>query len=205
MHTIRNLFIVALIPLFSGCSQIPGYRQQGLLTQGDRRPVFTSCDGTERYILLASRYEEKTLEKIESHLQKSGVLFADLYGHLKGWKRGVFDMTSAERVESSPQGCSEPDLARTERHAFGHEPEWNLRIIDDRIIIERTGEAPIDVPYSDRNAEANGETIKLSFIGETCVDSPTGDIYADTVQLRIGDKVMQGCSYSRGGHRSPRP
>lgn len=208
MHTVRNVLVIALIPFFSGCLPIPAFRHQGLVTQGESRPLFTSCDGTQRQILLPHRYYPEGQEEIVNQLKQSGVLFVDLYGRSAGWKKSLLEVDELLRLEHSPDACSEPDFKRLVLRAFGNEPNWNLRLIDKRLYLDRPGEPSLDVPYirswSDAakpyiKAEANGETLSLWLTTERCVDRITGGIYRETARLHLGDKVLQGCSYSGDG------
>jgi len=219
MRVARSLVLVALLPLFAACQLLDGERQsashvgqtrmQGQLTAADGKLLFQPCNQSVRYAVNDTG-ATSVLQQAASLADDQGKLFADVRGRIvpgSGDGQLELELEQLYRVERSGTACDDPNFKQLILRAAGHAPEWNVKVSGKGLVIDRTGQPPLAVPYVEEqlgdgrfnlSTEANNQHIELWVAPQRCVDSSTGSIQHMTAELRIDGQVQRGCGYFGG-------
>ena len=217
MPSYRHL-LFALLPLFAGCqvfipepaqpaSAATTSRLQGTASLDNDQLLFTPCKEQRKFLLTGDQAAE--LSQQVSELAHSRLpLFADLNGDMQANKSkqldGQIEVSRLYRLQSEEgRGCDDLNFARLLLRANGHEPEWNINVSSQGLVLERMGQPALPLPYLEEQmpdgrfflaTEANGMTLTLWLNPTQCTDSMTGAIQHLSAELQINDKVMRGCA-----------
>ncbi|WP_085715585.1 COG3650 family protein [Pseudomonas sp. B28(2017)] len=218
MRVARSLVLVALLPLFAACQLFEGERQsashvgqtrmQGQLTAADGNLVFQPCNQANRYVVNDTG-GTSVLQQAANLADKQGKLFADVRGRVVAGSGsdGQLDLEQLYRVERSGTACDDPNFKLLILRAAGHTPEWSVKVSGKGMVVDRTGQPPLAVPYVEEqlgdgrfnlSTEANNQHIELWVAPQRCVDSSTGSIQHMSAELRIDGQVQRGCGYFGG-------
>ena len=217
MHAVRPLFF-ASIALLAGCQFIGGQpeqapddllRMQGELSSQDGQWQFQPCQEQRRYRVADNN--SALLEDAADLLNDgSTVLFADVRGQFEASPSGRAGQLKVERfyrIQREGPACADPDFKRMTLHASGHEPDWNLKVSNQGLVLTRPGQAPLALPYLEEQlpdgrfnltSEANGQRLELWVAPQRCVDSMSGTLQHLSAELRISGEAQQGNSVQRG-------
>jgi uncharacterized membrane protein len=78
------------------------------------------------------------------------------------------------RVQAEGHGCTDINFARTILRASGHEPDWNIAVSNQGLILNRPGQEPQALPYLEEqlpegrlnlSSEANGQVLIYGSLG----------------------------------------
>ncbi|PBJ23363.1 hypothetical protein BSF44_26860 [Pseudomonas sp. ACN8] len=218
MRVARSLVLVALLPLFAACQLFDGERQsashvgqtrmQGQLTAAQGRLLFQPCNQTNRYVVNDTG-GTSVLQQAANLADKQGKLFADVRGRVVAGSGGdgQLDLEQLYRVERSGNACDDPNFKLLILRAAGHTPEWSVKVSGKGMVLDRSGQPPLAVPYVEEqlgdgrfnlSTEANNQHIELWVAPQRCVDSSTGSIQHMSAELRIDGQVQRGCGYFGG-------
>lgn len=207
----RNRVLPLLLaPLLASCQSFfagpppshPGERLQGTVEQRDGRLLFSPCTGTGRFEL--AEQPELGLGEDARALGAGRLLFADLRGELDT-ARARFIASRVYRLQAEGPGCDEQSFRPLMVRASGHEPEWNLSLTAQGLLLQRPGQLQLALPYLEEqlpggqasySSEADGQRLELWIAPQRCVDSASGSISHLTAELRLNqDKPLRGCAY----------
>ena len=216
MRVARSLVVVALLPLFAACQLFDGPREsashagqtrmQGQLTAVDGKLQFQPCNETRSFVVNDTG-NTSVLQQAASLADTKGKLFADVRGRIVDSR---LDLEQLYRVERSGTACDDPDFKLQTLRAAGHSPEWSVKVTGKGMVIVRTGQPPLALPYVEEQlgdgrfnlgTEANNQHIELWVTPQRCVDSTTGSVQHMSAELRINGQVQRGCGYY-GGSRN---
>ncbi|MCK9799697.1 hypothetical protein BK634_27355 [Pseudomonas chlororaphis] len=226
MRAVRSLLCVALLPLFAGCQMLPLLnnqaqapslagmtRLQGELSAADGQLLFKPCGEQRRYALKDSG-DTSVLQQAAALADEQGTLFADLRGKLDAkplaGSDGQLQVSQLYRIERTSNACNDPTFQRLILRASGHEPEWSVDVSTKGMVIERTGQPALALPYLEEqlgdgrfnlSSEANNQHVELWVAPQRCIDSKTGSVQHLTAELRVNGQVQRGCGYF-GGSRN---
>ncbi|WP_347906145.1 hypothetical protein [Pseudomonas purpurea] len=214
MRAARSLLFVALLPVFAGCQLIQGQvekpstagltRLQGELTTADGKLLFQPCQSSQRYVVndlggTSIRQEAATLA------DQQGNLFADVRGRVGA--DGQLNLQQLYRVERSGAACDDPNFKRLILRAGGNAPDWNVKVSGKGMVIERSGQPALALPYLEEqlgdgrfnlSSEANNQKVELWVAPQRCVDSASGSVQQMSAELRVNGQVQRGCAYFGG-------
>ena len=216
MRVARSLVVVALLPLFAACQLFDGPREsashvgqvrmQGQLTAADGKLLFQPCNETRSFVVNDTG-NTSVLQQAAALADAKGKLFADVRGRIVDSR---LDLEQLYRVERSGTACNDPDFKLQTLRATGHSPEWSVKVTGKGMVINRTGQPPLALPYVEEQlgdgrfnlgTEANNQHIELWVTPQRCVDSTTGSVQHMSAELRINGQVQRGCGYF-GGSRN---
>ena len=213
MRVARSLVVVALLPLFAACQLFDGPREsashvgqvrmQGQLTAADGKLLFQPCNETRSFVVNDTG-NTSVLQQAAALADTKGKLFADVRGRIVDSR---LDLEQLYRVERSGTACNDPDFKLQTLRATGHSPEWSVKVTGKGMVINRTGQPPLALPYVEEQlgdgrfnlgTEANNQHIELWVTPQRCVDSTTGSVQHMSAELRINGQVQRGCGYFGG-------
>ncbi|AYC33821.1 hypothetical protein D3880_16300 [Pseudomonas cavernae] len=222
MRAARPL-VFALLPLLASCqvfhqqsdsaTSIP-IRLQGELSVKAGQLLFSPCQ--EQRQLSISNDGSTSLARDAAELLKDGPdpLFADLQGRPAAsptaGSDGQLSLTQVYRVQREGHDCDDPNFKRLTLRAGGHEPDWSVSVSAKGLLLERSGQESLALPYVEEQlpegrfnltSEANGERLELWVAPQRCVDGMSGAVQHLAAELRLNGKVQRGCAYF-GGLRS---
>lgn len=224
MHAVRPLFF-ASIALLAGCQFIGSQpekapvdllRMQGELSHQDGQWLFQPCQEQRRFVV-ADNSDSALLEDAADLLRDgSAALFADVRGQFEASSSGRAGQLQVERfyrIQREGPACDDPNFKRLILQASGHEPDWNLKVSNQGLVLNRPGQAPLALPYLEEQlpdgrfnltSEANGQRLELWVAPQRCVDSMSGTLQHLSAELRISGETQQtppvqrGCAYYGG-------
>ena len=222
MRTIRPL-LFALLPLFAGCQMFSVYnpkaapvapqRLQGELHLQQGQLLLRPC-GEQRQLAVVND-GNSDLAREAGGLIADGhdQLFVDLLGQVGASKvtgvDGEIRPSQVLRLQGEGPGCNEPGFERLLLRANGHEPDWSLGVSERGLVLLRTGQPPVALPYVEEQlpggsfnltSEANGQRLELWLAPQRCVDAMSGTVQHLSAELRLNGEVQRGCA-SFGGAR----
>ncbi|MGH8353375.1 MAG: COG3650 family protein [Pseudomonas sp.] len=219
MPAVRTL-LFALLPLFAGCqlfAEKPAssaanlVRLQGELNQDAGQLLFRPCQEQRRFLIANHGNTGLQREAAELLADGPGPLFADLRGSLAAspvsGADGALQPERFYRVQREGQGCDDLNFKRLTLRASGHEPEWNLNVSGQGLVLERPGQPALALPYLEEQlpegrfnltSEANDQRLELWVAPQRCVDSLSGAVQHLSAELRLNGQVQRGCAYYGG-------
>ncbi len=214
MPSYRHL-LFALLPLFAGCQlltpepvkpAVTATRLQGNLRIDNEQAIFTPCKEQRHFLLTGSQAIPLT-EQASALFQEQKELFADLSGEMQANNskqlNGQIEVSRLYRLQGEGHGCDDLNFSRLLLRASGHEPEWNINVSDQGLVLERMGQPALALPYVEEqlpdgrffiSTAANGLNLSLWLHSTQCTDSMSGAIQHLSAELQIDDKVMRGCA-----------
>ncbi|TWI53372.1 putative lipoprotein [Pseudomonas duriflava] len=214
--------LTALAFLLAGCQSTSsndsssrsdeGIRLQGDLRQSGEQLLFKPCR-EQRYFQVSDADHTFVISDAHELAADSGAnsLFADLRGQFKSGgptgSDGVFAVSKVYRMQYTGPGCSDPHFKRITLRAGGHEPEWNVLVNSQGMVLATADQAQQAFPYLQEqlpdgsrslSSEANGKRIELWVSPQRCIDRNTGTVQSLQAELRINGKAMPGCAYYGG-------
>ena len=223
MRAARSLILIALLPLFAACQLMNGPREnashvgqtrmQGELTAVDGKLLFQPCQEQRRYVVNDAG-GTSVLQEAATLADQQGKLFADLRGRVvssaAAGSDSQLDLANLYRVERSGVACDDPNFKVLILRASGHGPEWNVKVSGKGMVIDRTDQPPLALPYVEEqlgdgrfnlSTEADNQHIELWVAPQRCVDATSGSVQSMSAELRINGQVQRGCAYF-GGSRN---
>lgn len=219
MPAARSL-LFALLPLFAGCQLFADkpagsaanlVRMQGELNQDAGQLLFRPCQEQRRFLIANNGNTSLQREAAELLADGPGPLFADLRGSLAAspvsGADGALQPERFYRVQREGQGCDDLNFKRLTLRASGHEPEWNLNVSGQGLVLERPGQPALALPYLEEQlpegrfnltSEANGQRLELWVAPQRCVDSQSGAVQHLAAELRLNGQIQRGCAYYGG-------
>lgn len=217
MRVARSLVLVALLPLFAACqlldspresaSHVGQTRMQGQLTAADGKLLFQPCNEQRSYVVNDTG-GTSVLQEAATLADDQGKLFADVRGRIvASGAESRLDLAQLYRVERSGTACDDPNFKQLILRAAGYGPDWNVKVSDKGMVIDRAGQPPLALPYVEEqlgdgrfnlSTEANNQRIELWVAPQRCVDSNTGSVQHMSAELRIDGQVQRGCGYFGG-------
>jgi putative lipoprotein len=217
----RRLVMLALLPLFAGCQSLslpwagdtppqrPTERLQGELSRVDGNLQLRTCLG-QRQLQVVDPSASGIREDAQLLLAGgAGPLFGDLRGSLVTTASGTeqLEVSRVYRLQSEGRGCAEADFRELLLRASGNEPGWSVRVTGHGMLLERTGEPPLALPYLEEqlpggqasfSSEADLQRIELWVAPQYCVDSASGAVSHLGAELRVNGQKHKGCAYFGG-------
>jgi putative lipoprotein len=219
MRVSRTL-VFALLPLFAGCqvfsekphdNAVEHTRLQGELSQFDGQLLFRPCQEQRRFVIANGGQTALTSDAAGLFSDGAQLLYVDMQGALSGSNESGVDGTvtpsKVYRVQAEGHGCTDINFARTVLRASGHEPDWNIAVSNQGLVLNRAGQAPQALPYLEEqlpegrinlSSEANGQRLELWLAPQRCVDGMSGAVQHMSAELRLNGQVMRGCAYLGG-------
>lgn len=216
MHHLRTAALLTLLPLFSACQMLglgasephPNAgltRMQGALIGEGGHLLFQPC-GEHRRFAVSDVGNTGVLQEAGNLASKPGTLFVDLRGSFDASKTGGMDgtlkLSQLYRVERSDTACSDPNFKLQTVHASGHNPDWELKVSGSGMVLNRTGEAPLALPYLEEqlpdgrlnlSSAANDQRIDVWLAPQRCVDGASVQFLA--AEIRVNGQAQRGCGY----------
>jgi len=223
MRAARSTLLFALFPLFTACSLMSTgptqpsnaglTRLQGELIPADGHLYLQPCGEPRRYLII-DQGNTSLVQEAATLASKPGKLYADVRGSFvasqKGDTEGRASLKQVYRLQRSNSACADPDFGRTALVAFGHGPDWVIKVAGTGMVIERTGQPALALPFVeerlpdgrlDLSTEANDQRIELWLAPQRCVDEAAGTVSAFTAEFRFNGQPQRGCGWF-GGARS---
>lgn len=220
MRLTPSLLLASLLPLFAGCQLMASKptdpdlgttRMQGELTASGGQLLFKPCTENRHFVVNDAGATGVLQEAAGLAKTANAKLFADVRARLTGSKQantdGQLDVRRLYRLDPSAGACEDPNFKQLTLRASGHEPEWDLKASGKGMVLNRTGQEPLALPFLEEqmpsggvnlSSEANGQRVELWVAPQRCVDSATGAVRHLRAELRIDGKALQGCGYYGG-------
>jgi len=221
MPAARSLLFI-LLPLFAGCQVFADkpaaaatnlVRMQGELNLEAGQLLLRPCQEQRHFVIANDGKTDLHREVAELLRDGPGPLFADLRGKLDATKvagaDGELNLERFYRVQRQGQGCDDLNFKRLTLRAGGHEPEWNVNVSGQGLVLERPDQPDLALPYVEEQlpegrfnltSEANGQRLELWVAPQRCVDM-NGTVQHLSAELRLDGQVQRGCA-SYGGSRN---
>ncbi|WP_339510751.1 COG3650 family protein [Pseudomonas sp. RL_15y_Pfl2_60] len=215
---LRRTLLFTLLPLFASCQVYTGKpvdeqaamtRMQGQLNFSAGQLIFTPCGEKRQFVI--SNDGSSTLLSDAKTLSADGAptLQVDMRGLLGSGDSndGSFKPDTVYRLQSEGKLCDDLAYRLTKVRASGHEPDWNIGVSPEGMILERMGQKALVLPYLEEqlpegrmsiSSEANGDRVELWVTPQRCVDSMSGAVSHLSAELRVNGQVMRGCGYFGG-------
>jgi putative lipoprotein len=213
-------FCFALLPLLASCQvytdkpadpEMLQTRLQGELSLNAGQLLFSPCQEQRQFILKDSGASGLSTDANTLFSSGHSKLYADMRGKLQANAQagidGQFVPSQVYRVQAEGNSCNDINYARTLLRASGHEPDWNIAVSNQGLILNRSGQEPQALPYLEEqlpegrmslSSEANGQRLELWVAKQRCVDSMSGTVQHMSAELRINGEVLRGCAYLGG-------
>lgn len=214
--------LLCLLPLFAGCQvynpnaaqqEPPAVRLQGHLTHDRNQLLLIPC-GEKRHIAIVNDGSSELVREAASLFAEGRQqLFVDLRGQLSSSQTegvdGEMRPSLVYRLQAEGQQCVEPGFDELLLRASGHEPDWNLSVTEQGLVLQRPAQEPLALPYIEEqlpggrfnlSSEANGQRLDVWLAPERCTDSMSGNVQHLAAELRLDGQILQGCA-SFGGAR----
>lgn len=214
--------LLCLLPLFAGCQvynpnasqqEPPAVRLQGQLTHEKKQLLVIPCGEKRRIAIVNDGSSELVREAATLFADGHKQLFVDLRGQLSSSQDPALDgsmkPTLVYRLQGEGQQCDDPGFDQLLLRASGHEPDWNLSVTEQGLVLQRLGQEPLALPYIEEqlpggrfslSSEANGQRLEVWLAPERCIDSMSGNLQHLAAELRLDGQVLRGCA-SFGGAR----
>ncbi|HHJ4328549.1 TPA: COG3650 family protein, partial [Klebsiella pneumoniae] len=163
------------------------------------------CQAPTPLRLSVDAAQQRALENLAN--ETGGPLFIDFKGHsLPGQQVQLDELL---RLQGEGHGCQQPGFARQLLQARGHEPEWQLQVSQDGLVLQRPGQPALALPYLEEqlpdgrfslSSQADGEQLELWLSPRRCVDSMDGSLWHLSAELRLSGVRLPGCG-AIGGAR----
>ncbi len=186
-------------------------RMQGALIGEGGHLLFQPC-GEHRRFAVSDVGNTGVLQEAGGLASKPGTLFVDLRGSFDASKTGGMDgtvkLSRLYRVERTNTGCSDPNFKLQTLHASGHDPEWELQVSANGMVLKRPDQEPLALPYVEEqlpggrlnlSSAANDQKIDVWLAPQRCVDGASVQFLS--AEIRINGQAQRGCGYY-GGARS---
>ncbi|MGX5220362.1 MULTISPECIES: COG3650 family protein [Pseudomonas] len=218
---LRRTLLFTLLPLFASCQVYTGKpvdeqaamtRMQGQLNFNGEQLIFTPCGEKRQFVI--SNAGASTLLSDAKRLRADGAstLQVDMRGLLGSGDSndGSFKLDTLYRLQSEGKLCDDLAYRLTKVRASGHEPDWNIGVSPEGMILERIGQKALVLPYLEEqlpegrmsiSSEANGDRVELWVTPQHCVDSMSGAVSHLSAELRVNGQVMRGCGYFGGAQQ----
>lgn len=213
-------FCFALLPLLASCQVftdkpaepvIEQTRMQGELSLNAGQLLFRPCQEQRQFILKEDSAAELSSDASTLFADGHATLYVDMRGQLQANAQkgvdGQFVPSQVYRVQAEGHGCTDINFARTLLRASGHEPDWNVAVSNQGLILNRPGQEPQALPYLEEqlpegrlnlSSEANGQRLDLWVARQRCVDGMSGAVQHLSAELRLNGEVLRGCAYLGG-------
>ena len=218
MRALRPL-LFALLPLFVGCvynpkaTPVAPQRLQGELHLQQGQLLLQICGEQRQLAVINDGNSNIAREAGELFADGHQSLFVDLLGYIGASKLpdvdGEVRPDKVLRLQGEGPGCNEPGFERLLLRASGHEPDWSLGVSEQGLVLLRTDQPPLALPYVEEQlpggsfnltSEADGQRLELWLAPQRCVDSMSGTVQHLSAELRLNGEVQRGCA-SFGGAR----
>ncbi|WP_407296399.1 COG3650 family protein [Stutzerimonas zhaodongensis] len=217
-----RVLLLSLLPVFAGCQSLrldnepppqPTERLQGTITQRDGALHFSACQGRRNLVLLDSGATGLPDDARALIAGSNQPLFADIRGRLKSQTgdSGQLHLTQVYRLQAQGRGCNDDAFSQLLLLASGHEPGWSVTITGSGLLLERSGQPAVALPYLQEqlpsgqtsfSTEANNQRLDLWVAPQRCLDSATGAVSHLTAELRVNGQTLRGCAYYGGAHQN---
>lgn len=216
----NRLFCFALLPLLASCQvytdrpadpETLQTRLQGELSLNAGQLLFRPCQEQRQFILKDNGASGLSSDANTLFSNGHSKLYVDMRGQLQANAQagidGQFVPSQVYRVQAEDSACNDINYARTLLRASGHEPDWNIAVSNQGLILNRSGQEPQALPYLEEqlpegrmslSSEANGQRLELWVAKQRCVDSMSGTVQHMSAELRINGEVLRGCAYLGG-------
>ncbi|WP_339486132.1 COG3650 family protein [Pseudomonas sp. EL_65y_Pfl2_R95] len=215
---LRRTLLFTLLPLFASCQVYTGKpvdeqaamtRLQGQLYFSGEQLIFTPCAEKRQFVIKddgSSRLREDAKTLLADGASR---LKVDMRGLLASAQSndGSFKPDTVYRLQREGDLCEDLAYRLTKVRASGHEPDWNLGVSAQGLLLERPGQKDLVLPYLEEqlpegrmsiSSEANGDRVELWVTPQHCVDSMSGAVSHLSAELRVNGQVMRGCGFFGG-------
>lgn len=219
---LRHTLLFTLLPLFASCQVYTGKpvdeqaamtRMQGQLVFSGEQLLFTPCGEKRQFAI--------TNDGNSNLYQDAKTLYSDGGGPLNVDLRGLLGSTNSSadgsvkpdtvyRLQREGALCDDLAFRLTKVRASGNEPDWNLGVSAQGLVLERPGQKALVLPYLEEqlpegrvsiSSEANGDRVELWVTPQRCVDNMSGAVKHLSAELRINGQIMRGCAYYGAAQR----
>lgn len=213
-------FCFAVLPLLASCQvftdkpvepKVELTRMQGELNLSTGQLLFQPCHEQRQFILKEDGAVGLSSDANSLFADGHNTLYVDMRGQLQANAQagidGQFVPSQVYRVQPEGHACTDINFARTVLRASGHEPDWNIAVSNQGMILNRVGQEPQALPYLEEqlpegrlslSSEANGQRVELWVVRQRCVDNMSGAVQHLSAELRVNGEVLRGCAFLGG-------
>jgi putative lipoprotein len=213
--------LLALLPALTGCQlfdlqdtpvEPEQVRLLGELRIENGQMLLQPCAEARSFSINGARAEVLRRQSAALLDGQQRELFADLRGTLHASKQadGGFAVTQIYRLQSEGHGCNDQNHSRLLLRASGSEPGWQVQVLNQGLLLQQIGQPDLALPYLEErlpdgrinfSSEADGLRLELWVVPQTCIDSMSGSVMHLRAELRMDERIHQGCA-AFGGLRN---